>query len=152
MKIVYCKEWGLFLKKPHDVISEQFAREMHIQQKPYVAVIYENDIVKYVVEIDEVSETIRFYDENLNNYLVYIFIKKEDHMFLKTSCYYSFDNEKKVEHIHFNFEETGDMITEKRNYTNNTVVESKGRVDVSCNWECIPMFGEYESVIRIERE
>ena len=151
MKIIYCKEWALFKKQPHDIITEQEAKNRYSKKESYVAVLYENNTLKYVVEIDGISETVRFYDDNLDNYLLYSFVKKGENMFLNTAYYYCFKEGKKVEHVYFNFKENGEMVAEKRDYIEGRVEGSEGTVDVSCNWERIPDFGEYNSVIRIDR-
>lgn len=46
MKIVYCMEWSVFRKQPHNIISKQEAKEKHMSRGTYVAAIYENENVK----------------------------------------------------------------------------------------------------------
>ena len=43
------------------------------------------------------------------------------------------------------------MVAEKKDYIKNIVEESEYKVDVSCNWECIPKFGEYQELLKEER-
>lgn len=152
MKIVYCTEWSLFKKQPHNILSEQDAKEKFIREGTYVAVLYENDNVKNVIEIDEMSLTVRFYNDKLENYLLYGFVKKNDKLFLNMAYHYTYLNDKKVEHILFNFKENGEMFTEKKDYISGDVEERKGIVDVSCNWDTFPEFGDYLGIIRVERE
>ena len=61
MKMVYCKEWSLFRKEPHCVISESEAKDKHKRGESYVAVIYEAEKAKNVIEINESSLTVRFH-------------------------------------------------------------------------------------------
>lgn len=150
--IVYCMEWALFKKQPHNILSEHEAKERFINEGTYVAVLYENNNVKYVIEIDEVSLTVRFYNDNLENYLIYGFVKKNNKLFMNMACHYTYLNNKKIEHIIFNFNENGEMFTEKRDYVSGVVEEKEAIVDISCNWEDFPEFGYYYDVIRVERE
>ena len=152
MTIVYCKEWGVYFKKPHEIITEEEARIRYDNNEPYVAVLYINNAIKYVIEIDHVSETVRFYDDELNNYMIYGFIKKNsEKMFLNMVYHYKFENGIEKEDISFNFKENGEMYAEKNNLIDNFIETSEGIVDVSPNWEYIPDFGEYDSVIRSDR-
>lgn len=152
MKIIYCTEWSLFKKQPHNILSEQNAKKKFASEGTCVAVLYENDNVKNVIEIDEMSLTVRFYNENLENYLLYGFVKKKDKLFLNMAYHYTYLNNQKVEHTLFNFKENGEMIAEKKDYISGVVEERKSIVDVSCNWEPFPEFGNYFGVIRVERE
>ena len=152
MKIVYCMEWSLLKKQPHNILSEEDAKERYIKEESYVSVIYENNKVKNVIEIDEISITVRFYNDSLENYLLYGFIKKDDKLFLNTAYHYTYKESKKVEHILFNFKENGEMFIEKRDFITGNVEERDGIVDVSCNWELFPDFGDYHGLIRVNRD
>ena len=152
MNIIYCAEWALYKKQPHNILSKHEAKEKFINDGTYAAVLYENDNVKNVIEIDEVSLTVRFYDDNLDNYLIYGFVKRDGKLFMNMACHYAYQNHEKNEHMIFNFKENGEMIAEKMNYVTGEVEERLAVVDVSCNWEEFPEFGEYYDVIRVERE
>lgn len=152
MKIVYCMEWSLFKKQPHNILSEQDAKERYKKEQSYVSVIYENKKVKHVIESDKMSISVRFYNDDLENYLLYGFVKKEGKLFLNMAYYYTYKESKKVEHILFNFEENGEMFIEKRDFITGNVEEKDGVVDVSFNWEYYPNFGDYSGLIRVERE
>lgn len=152
VKIVYCTEWSLFKKQPHNILNEQDAKSKFVSEGIYVAVIYENEKVKNVIEIDEMSLTVRFYNDNQENYLLYGFVKKNDKLFLNTAYHYTYFNNKKIEHILFNFKENGEMFVEKKDYISGELEEREAVVDVSCNWEPFPKFGEYAGVIKVDRE
>ena len=152
MKIVYCMEWSLLKKQPHVILTEQDAKEKYIREGTYVSVLYENDKVKNVIEIDEMSVTVRFYNDNLENYLLYGFIKKDGKLFLNTAYHYTYKEGKKVEHILFNFKENGEMFIETRDFVTGSVEEKEAIVDVSCNWEPFPAFGDYNGLIRVNRD
>lgn len=154
MKIVYCKKWSLFRKQPHDIITQQQARSRHEKGEPYTVVIYNSnsDSVRYVVDINLRFITVRFFNEEFENYLLYSFLKIDNKLFLNTAYYYRFQNNQEIEHLYFNFKENGDMVTEKKDYLNNIVEETEAKVDVSVNWEAIPQFGEYQNLLKEERK
>lgn len=127
MKITYCTEWSLFRKQPNHILSESDAKERHINGEPYVAVIYETEDVINVIEIDESSLTVRFYNEKFENYLLYGFVKKDNRLFLNTAYHYLYNNGEEVE-------------------------QREIVVDVTCNWEDFPEFDNYFGIIRAERE
>lgn len=147
MKIVYCMEWSVFRKQPHNIISKQEAKEKHMSRGTYVAAIYENENVKNVIEIDEISLTVRFYDDNLENSLLYGFVKKKEKLFLNMVYYYIYLDGKQIGHIFFNFKDSGEMIAEKRDYNSGDIEEKEDIVDVSYNWAEFPEFGHYDRLI-----
>ena len=57
-----------------------------------MAVIYEEEKIVNVIGINEASLTVRFYNENQENYLLYGFVKKGDKLFLNAAYHYLYDN------------------------------------------------------------
>lgn len=97
MKITYCTVWSLFRKQPYHILSESDAKEKHINGEPYGVVIYEAEDVINVIEIDENSLTVRFYNDKFENYLLYGFVKKDNRLFLNTVYHYLYNNGEEVE-------------------------------------------------------
>ena len=151
IKTIYCEEWSLYRKEPHNVLSEDEAKRKSNNGESYVAVLYEDDDLKYVVGVNKMSLTVRFYNENLEDYLLYGFVKKQDKLFLNMANHWNYSNGEIIETILFNFKETGEMIVAKTNRLTNEVEEMESVVDVSSNWEEVVEFGQYQNVIRIER-
>lgn len=152
MKIIYCTEWSLFRKQSNHILSESDAKERHINGEPYVVVIYETEDVINVIEIDESSLTVRFYNEKFENYLLYGFVKKDNRLFLNTAYHYLYNNGEEVEQTLFNFKDTGELFMERSNNASKEVEQREIVVDVTCNWEDFPEFGNYFGIIRAERE
>ena len=153
MKIIYCKKWSVFRKQPHDIITEQEAKRRHEKNGPYTAVIYnsKDDTVRFVVDVNSRFIVVNFFNEELENYLMYGFVKIEGKLFINTAYYYRFLDNKEIEHIYFNFKENGDMVTEKKDYIKDIVEESESKVDVSGNWLSIPEFGNYKEILIEQR-
>lgn len=123
-----------------------------LMENPYVVVIYEAEDVINVIEIDENSLTVRFYNDKFENYLLYGFVKKDNRLFLNTAYHYLYNNGEEVEQTLFNFKDTGELFMERSNNVSKKVEQRKAVVDVTCNWEEFPQFGNYFGIIRIERE
>lgn len=151
MKIVYSEEWSNIRKKPHKIISTEEAFNKDKKGESYVAVIYEDSILESVISINTKTYSVRFYEENQLLYLVYDFSKQKGQLFLNAVYHYEYEEGKKIQHTFFSFEENGKMIAERMNYLTNEVEEKEGEVDVSCNWEPIPSFGDYSSIMRKDR-
>ena len=52
----------------------------------------------------------------------------------------------------FNFKDTGELFMARRNNEIKIVEEREANVNVSCNWEEYPEFGDYSRLIILERE
>ena len=93
-------------------------------------------------------------NENCEKYLTYAFHReKEDDLFLNAVYYHDYDeNNIETQILIFGFETTGQLFMEKRNLLTGDVEEREAKVDISCNWEKFPKFGDYDSLIKKERE
>ncbi len=151
MNIVYCGEWSNIRKKPNKILSIEDAIHRSEKGEPYAAVIYENNFLVRVISIDKEAYSVVFYDENQVPYLFYDFKKLNNQLFLYMVYHYEYREEKIIQHTFFRFEEDGKMFTERMDYLTNEVVEKEGNVDVSSNWEQIPSFGNYSSIMRKDR-
>lgn len=152
MNLVFCKEWNNIRKKPHHVIPLEEARMKDENGEAYVVAMYDEDRLFRVLSFDKNSCTVRFYNgEQDGLYLMYGFVLKNDKLFLNAAYHYSYLDGKIIEHTLFSFDQDGKMIAEKMDYRTGEVEEREGIVDVSPNWEEIPTFGEYSSIIRKER-
>lgn len=156
MDILYCNKWWLKNNEPiGGYIDAETARKKHMAREDYVAVIKENDDIKYIVEFLNKWICVRFINDDGNMYLFYSFKPaEEDNIFLKGACYYGFENgnDEETEMIGFNFSENGEIFMEKNNYITGETIEKESVDDVSCNWDKYPEFGHYENLLVKERE
>lgn len=152
MKIVYCKEWSLFYKKPLEIWDTDTALKCHNIGKSYSVLIYEEDILTNVIGLDKDGAVVRFYDKDMNVFLLYGFCRKDNNkLFLNGAYHYLYKDGTKIEQTIFNFKDTGELFIERRNIEANSVEEKEAIVDISSNWEEYPEFGNYCSLIRVER-
>lgn len=77
MEIRYCEKWSLFYKETHKDISEDEAYRRHIEKRSYTAVIFENNLEKYIVNVAGGWISVYFLDKYKRNYLYYSFKEVE---------------------------------------------------------------------------
>ncbi len=153
MEILYCMKWSLHKKRPIEVISQSTAFAKHCEGNRYTVVLSEKGVVNNVIELDKDGIIVRFMDEKERTYLLYGFRRKnQEEIFLNTVYYYNYENEKEIENIFYNFQENGEMFIERRDLVTGNIEERESIVNVSCNWEKYPEFGEYSRLIILERE
>lgn len=153
MEVLYCNKWSLHRKRPLEVLDSDVAYKRHCDGQRYTAVLSENGIVNYVIEVDEGGVIVRFMNNDTQTYLLYGFRRKnEDDIFMNTVYYYEYQDGKQTEHMIFNFKENGELYMEKRNMITGDVDARESIVDVTCNWEKFPHFGDYSKLIVLERE
>lgn len=97
---------------------------------------------------------VNFLDRLLRVYLNYSFVEVEPgRMFLTMSTYREFeglsDNVKNG--TTYIFKQDGLVLLREQDVTNKVLRTSKRMADVSGNWDKYPNFGEYESLLRLER-
>lgn len=127
----------------------------------YYVTIYENDKPFCYLEINKGFYRVNYLDHYLRLFMSYDFYGKNydeaygDKLFLGNIAFWEFDGKtdkvlKVTDHI---FKPDGTFKMVERNQITNEQIDSeaKNKIDVSSNWEEYPKFGEYESLIRIER-
>ena len=77
MEIRYCERWSLFYKEAHKYISEDEACKRHAERKSYTAIIVENDVEKYIINVAGAWVSVYFLDKYKRNYLYYSFKEVE---------------------------------------------------------------------------
>ncbi|MBS7566739.1 hypothetical protein KHS38_20205 [Mucilaginibacter sp. Bleaf8] len=140
-----------------DVAKENHNKKLHYE----FCVFTESEDVPYCyVSVIPRNKHIgvNFLDEAGREYLAYAFHEiREDHtLFLREIWYYHFASEaaKDEEYrIHYAFDEQGDINYRKYDEKNQKIQDFEGnkRFDISGLYEAYPEFGQYESLIRLER-
>lgn len=152
MEIFYCRKWWFPRKKPIEILNEETARSSHLKGEEYTAVLKQNDIFSHIIEISKKDVFVHFMDDNGMNYITYAFHKEEERLFMNAAYYHNYENEKEIELMVFSFKKDGELCMEKRNLISGEVDEREAVVDVSCNWDVFPEFGNYSRLLVLERK
>ena len=152
MEIIYCKKWWFPRKKSIEIFNEETARNNHLSGEDYTVVLKQNDMVSYVVEMAKNDVFVHFMNDNEVNYITYAFHKENDKLFLNAAYYHSYEAEKEIELMVFGFKQNGELYMEKRDLLSGEIEEREAVVDVSCNWEDFPKFGDYSRLLILERK
>lgn len=142
-------------------LLEESARYAHENELIYFATIFEADKPICYLEINKGFYRVCFLDEYLRKYLSYDFTDNfkninSKKLFLSQIVFWEFEGSKDkivktTDHI---FKPDGSFHIIERDLVANeqTDREAKNKIDVTTNWAEYPKFGEYESLIRIERD
>ena len=152
MELSYYQSWFRFKKVPQNMLQEDIAQQYHMDGKPYVVVVSDAGITTHVIEVSKNSVHVIFMDEQEDDYLSYDFQRKKDDVFLSAAYYHVYEEHELIENVMFSFHENGELIMSKWNKKSGELEESEAMVDVSCNWDKYPEFGEYLNLMQKERE
>ena len=146
-------KWSLHRKKAIEVIDKDVALAKHNKGIGYTVVLSEMGIITNVIEVEKEGVVVRFMNEDIETYLLYGFQRcGETDIFLNMVYYYNYQNSQEIENIFFNFKENGEMAIERRNLITGELEEKEAIVDVSCNWERFPEFGDYLKLVLLHRK
>ncbi|MCX2449967.1 hypothetical protein OQX61_01670 [Pedobacter sp. PLR] len=102
---------------------------------------------------------VNFIDDAGRKYLTYLFheVKEDRTLFLQEIWYYHFTSERGENEdyrLHFVFDEEGNVNYRKYDEKNQKIedYESNRKFDISGLYEAYPAFGEYKSLIRLDRD
>ncbi|MBK0000011.1 hypothetical protein [Erwinia sp. S38] len=160
--IFYCKSWFRAKKKPIDLWSESKALKKHESGEPYTVLVGSDSSPSCFINVTKNAGwvSVSFLDKELREYLLYSFkIMNDNALFLSMAVYREFaENEGEGAGI-FNvsrgttyiFNEDGDTVVREEQFNPHLLEESQTMVDVSGNYDHFPEFGNYDSLIKVER-
>ncbi|MCL8015118.1 hypothetical protein [Streptomyces sp. AS02] len=157
----YCEQWNNLTEKPMTPLTPEQAEARHASGELYTAVSSPAEQSTPTLRVEMRLETgyasVIFMDESGRDTLDYTFTLINGSLFLETATSRSYGNS----------QERGGYAdadrTETYEFTTDGVMqraieeeggeskESRHGVDVSSNWEPVPAFGAYASLIRRER-
>ncbi|RKE44312.1 hypothetical protein [Sphingobacterium detergens] len=148
-----------------ELTSEQVARDNHPKGFAYEFCAFEREgdeipfaLVNLVLRSNHAG--VDFIDPAGRNYLSYLFGESKrspEELFLREVWYYNFPTENTEEEdyrMHFVFDEEGNVNYRKYDEVNKKTLdyESNRQFNMTGLYEPIPTFGDYESLIRLERD
>lgn len=155
MKKTYCQTWSEHYNKPLNLFSDDEAEKAHNTRKQYTVVFGDLSDPHCYITINDDYLGVKFLDSSHRTYLRFQFIEVDEGvLFLESVAYWEFEGENQDVSLaeFYDFTPDGELRIEVVDRKADTVdvAEDEG-VDVSCNYEDYPEFGEYDALIDRER-
>lgn len=160
MQVTYCELWSDQLRAPVGEKTEDAARKLDAQGKPYSVVIGDPSAPDSQVQVHWKNSllAVSFIDDAGRTNVKYVFKKMDaERLFLSEVSVWTYPDgarfkfeASKIENVLFK----PDGYSRKRvDDKSSDDIETAEYTDVpvDSNWEPVPKFGEWESVIRYER-
>ena len=154
MNYHYSKGWFRAKKKALSLYTEEQAEKLHKAKKLYCVIVGNIEKPFAIIDINNDFYGVSFFDEHLRATLDYHFVIQEnDKLFLEMATYREFigSNDKPQCGTSYIFSTSGKVRIRKQDFNINELLESESQTNVDSNWESIPEFGSYESLLKIER-
>jgi hypothetical protein len=154
MNYTFCKQWFRAKKRPIGIWDEEAAREAHDERRPYTVLAGEPESPTSFVEVNNDYIGVGFLDAELREYLSYQFQELEPgKLFLTMATHRDFQegNDVVASGTTYIFKPEGVIDIEDEDFLAGTKSTRQTEADVSGNWEPYPSFGEYSSLLRVER-
>lgn len=157
----YCETWNNLTEEPMNPLTAEDAYARHVSGQLYNAVASSpgqpSPELRVGIRLETGYAAVTFMDEYGRDTLSYTFTLLNGWLFLETANTYGYgDSEERGGYADADY-------TESYDFTPNGVMEqtiesdgdesreSRNGIDVTSNWEPIPEFGAYDSLIRRER-
>jgi hypothetical protein len=161
--LCYAERWSRHEHEPLGPLAEAKARKRHEQGKLYTVVLGDRKtgrpyaFIEVRLEVDFVGVT--FLDAQLRDFFDYLFGRPPGEegpgpLFLEQASYREYIDDESDELATgtvYYFGTDGIVQVEKEDFVKGEVESYKVRDDVSGNWEPVPAFGDYASIVRFER-
>lgn len=155
-KVYFCKSWFRAKKCPIENWSSEQAKTAHDQGLPYTVLVDSVEQPYCFLEVTENAVGVGFLDEKLRESLTYGFQKMESGgLFLTMATYREFinDTDRVANGTSYTFDRNGAVSIQRDIFSPEHKVETSSSVaDVTGNYCAMPVFGEYDELIRVERE
>lgn len=151
----YCKAWFQAKKQATLPYSDDEARRLHEEGRPYCVLVDSAERPTHFIEVKNDFVGVGFLDADLREYLTYRFqVVEPGKLFLSMSTRRAFEGQsdavaKETSQI---FRANGSVTIRRESFSPDYALEeSKSTSALKGNWEKYPAFGNYENFIREER-
>jgi len=154
MKVFFCKSWFRAKKCPTEMWSEDQAKVAHENGLPYTALIGAIEQPYCFLEVSKKTVGVGFLDKYLRESLSYAFQEVEDgRLFLTMATHREFegDTDKVKSGTSYIFSRDGAVSLRREFFNPHKLETSATNTDVTANYSPKPEFGQYEDLIRAER-
>jgi hypothetical protein len=158
MSYSYCEGWFRARKIATKLLTETQARQRHETKGAlYTALV--GDPVRpdaFVEIVSGDSIQVEFLDDQLRTHAAYQFVIQPDgRLFMVMAAFVKFGADgRQAWGRRLSFKPDGYVMSFETDYVRspNTETVSEHRIDVSLNWEPYPVFGDYASIARYDRD
>lgn len=150
----YCKSWFRAKKRPTERWTLEQAKVAHESGRLYTVLVGSAERPNCFLEVGKDFVGVGFLDAQLRESLSYQFQQIEPgRLFLSMATYREFlgQSDNLSEGTTYFFSREGIVKIERERFQPHEKETSERSVDVLPNYSDIPIFGEYEDLIRIER-
>ena len=154
----FCERWGGNYKRPVGQMTPEKAKKRHAAGKPYSVLIGSDTQPKAEVFVGKNSAQVGFFDQNLNEYILYQFSRKNDEnssdrLFLNYALTREFNNNNEIKLAYrYIFKPDGRVHIDRIVLHPEPMEQDMDTTaDLSENWSDYPEFGEYDDLLRIDR-
>ena len=154
MKYFYTKGWFRAKKAALAVYTQDEAKVLHDNNQLYCVLVGDIEKPTSFLEINHDFFGVSFLDEILRPKMDYQFtVQSNGKLFLSMAVYREYENStdnvrKGTTYI---FSTNGNLVIQEQSFPSGEVSESHKIVDIKTNWEEVPEFGDYTSLLRQER-
>lgn len=152
--ITFGKSWFRAKKRLTETWDEPKARIAHEQRLPYVAVVGSAGSIKCFIEANNDYIGVGFLDNAMREFLSYQFQEIEPgRLFLTMATHREFDGDmdRVKSGTTYYFKPNGNVTVETEDFATSQLSTKELQTDVSGNWEAYPVFGNYHSLVRVDR-
>ncbi|WP_159674603.1 lytic transglycosylase [Andreprevotia sp. IGB-42] len=153
-EIYSCKSWFRAKKKSTMSWSEAQARAAHASKQQYTVLVGSVDKPYCFLDVADKVIGVSFLDDHLRESLTYAFQETEPgRLFLTMAIYRKFDGntDKVVSDTSYLLNPNGTIQIRMEVFNPHHLEISSSVSDISSNYSCMPDFGEYDDLIRVER-
>lgn len=160
MQVSYCRRWNFKRNRPIDPLTEEEARQRDEAGELYSVVVGDPAAPDRIIEVVRPNHIgVWFFDPQQRQSLNYTFRRAGDgRMFLRNIIRWAYPNDEArmlnqcslIEEIQY--EEGGIAHHEVRDKEADEIKRTSYRdVSLDINWEPVPAFGDWDSIIRYDR-
>lgn len=154
MEIHYAKSWFRADKVVTDPWAVKKAKVAYDRRKLHTVIAGPMEKPRAFIEFNMGYVGVGFLDQLLREYLSYSFEEVQPRrLFLTMATYREFcgESDQVKKGTTYFFKQNGDVVVVDEEFPNGAKKRHETKSDVSDNWEDYPAFGNYESLLRIER-
>lgn len=153
--IYYCKSWFRAKKKPTELWPAEKAEAAHRGKQPYTALVGSAEKPYCFVDVADKVIGVGFLDSLLRESLTYAFKEVEaGKFFLSMATHREFEAEtdKVANGVTYTFGQDGTVQIRREFFNPHRVETATSSFDPAPNYSVRPEFGQYDDVIRVERQ